>query len=502
MRSRKRAVEKELRGANNLRVVSLFFLFRKGIALQNRGFFGRRVLCADPIALTAENVGKIMQELLPVHKDNAKEIRQLKEFYKGNQPIIDRRKEVRPEITNIVVENRAFEIVEFKKGYEFSHPVQYTNAGKNMETEVDTLNMFARVDGKEAKDLSLAEDFYISGNAYKITLPKQNVTEDDAPYFTDVLPPETTFVVYSNAVGRPALFAGTYVIKSDGLGKELHHCGIYTDAKYFEWKSTGKIDFSKTPVEKPNGMKAIPIVEYILNESRMGYVEICYHLFNAINTVNSNRLDGIEQFVQALLVFINCQLQEDENGNKRVPRTGDAIEVGNGQGNADVKFLTSQLDQSQVQVTKDDLLRSAYEIAGVPDRQNRNQGGGDTGQAVVLRNGWGAAEARAMSTEKPFRRSEMEYLKLVLSICRTAGEIKVLNLKEIDIKFTRNRSDNMLVKAQALQIMQKCGVPKDVAYEVCELFSDPAAVWEKAEKYSNLVDAPSEGEKLGDQVEI
>ncbi|MFR5790122.1 MAG: hypothetical protein ACLUFA_07000 [[Clostridium] leptum] len=35
--------------------------------------------------------------------------------------------------------------------------------------------------------------------------------------------------------------------------------------------------------------------------------------------IQSNRVDGIEQFVQSLTIFYNCQLGEDENGNQVTP---------------------------------------------------------------------------------------------------------------------------------------------------------------------------------------
>lgn len=467
--------------------------------------FGRRKLIAPPLTpLTSTNVGLILNEVLPLHFKNAAEIDYLYNFFKGNQPILERKKEVRPEITNIVIENRALEIVEFKKGYEFSHPVQYINAGKDDTAPIEKLNSYARVDGKEAKDLELAEWFYISGNAYRFCFHRDMFTEDEPPYYSAVLDPRNTFVVYSNEAGNPPLFAGVLVEQKDlTTNATTYKCAVYTKTKRFEWtvKSEQNNDYSKEPAtEAPNGLGLIPIVEYVLNENRLGYVELCYWLFNAINTVGSNRIDSIEQFVQAYLVFLNVDLpdQLDSSGKpiivdgqhvKVVPKSGDAILVGNQQGNADVKFIYAVLDQEQTQVTKDDLLRSVYEICGVPDRQNRNQGGGDTGQAVVLRNGWGAAEARAMSTEKLFKKAEYEYLKIVLKICRdTQGvDIEGLALPDIDVKFTRNRSDGLQTKSQSLKMLLEAGVNPEDSYITSELFSDPSAVWARSEEYQKGV---------------
>jgi hypothetical protein len=146
---------------------------------------------------------------------------------------------------------------------------------------------------------------------------------------------------------------------------------------------------------------------------------------------------------------------------------------------------------------------------------------------VVLRNGWGAAEARAMSTEKLFKKSEYEYLKIVLQICRNREGVDIgdMTLHDIGIAFTRTRSDAMQSKAQVLQMLLEVGVNPEDAYEACEIFSDSLAVWNKSRQWQEnelskilqqiktakeelakltapsdngqKVDAPGDGEKLG-----
>lgn len=467
--------------------------------MRSKEYCGRKVLYATPPAeFTEKSIGKILNDVMAMHEENSREINCLYWIYRGDQNILGRTKEIRSEINNKIVENRAFEVVEFKKGYEFSHPIQYTNAGQSDSAPLDVLNTYARLDGKEAKDLALAEWRYIAGTAYRIALQQPDwkiASPDEAPYYTVALDPRTAFVVYSTAIGHPALFAGSYAAEKTDAGGEQYRVGVYTDTQYFEWVtpilSRG---YDQEPAKTgPNGIGTIPIVEYPLNESRLGYVELCRHLFDAINMLDSNRLDAVEQFVQALLIFVNTELETDpETGEKIVPRTGDALEVKGQQGfPADVKYLTAQLDQQETQVEKEDLLDSIYSICLMPNRQERSAGGGDTGQAVVLRNGWGMAEASAKSAEKMFKQAEMQYLRVVLAICRSttasAGEVDGLTLRDIDVRFTRNRSDNMQVKAQTLQVLLSTGVNPEDAYEYCEMFSDPVAVWLKSKAFQEQV---------------
>ena len=469
---------------------------------------GRKVLTAVmPKKLTAETVGEILNKVIPIHKKNSKDIAYLDEYKRGNQPILYREKEVRPDIKNIVVENRAFEFVAFKLGYEFSHPLQYTNIGANKSAPVGILNTYAHLDSKATKDIELAEWMYTCGTSYRVCLINKHATVDDAPYLTDVLDPRYTFVVYSTEIGKKPILAGRYVSKTiikDGKEEEVIVYAIYTQSYIYTWEmAEGEGNFiEKKPASEENRHLMIPIIEYPLNKSRLGYVELCIHLFNAINNIGSNRIDGIEQFIQSLLVFINCELPNaldkegkqllDPAGNpiKTVPKSGGAIDVkSNSPGlPADVKYLVSQLNQNDAQITKEDLLNAAYEIAGVPSRADRRSGG-DTGQAVILRDGWGAAEARAKSTEKLFRKSEYEYLRIVLHLCRNiqsaAAEIGGLTLRDVGITFQRTRSDNMLVKAQTFNMLLDAGVDYELACEISELFHDPASAAEKSKKWQN-----------------
>lgn len=87
------------------------------------------------------------------HLQNQADIDYLYRYYRGDQPILYREKEVRPEINNMVVENRANEIVSFKTGYLVGEPVQYVSRGGDsaIATEVLRLNDYMLSEDKQSK---------------------------------------------------------------------------------------------------------------------------------------------------------------------------------------------------------------------------------------------------------------------------------------------------------------------------------------------------------------
>jgi hypothetical protein len=63
------------------------------------------------------------------------------------------------------------------------------------------------------------------------------------------------------------------------------------------------------------------------------------------------------------------------------------------------------------------------------------------------------------------------------------NEIANLKLSDIDIKFSRNRTDSLLVKTQALANQLQAGVHPLVALTTCGLYSDPQGVWNDSKPY-------------------
>ena len=215
-------------------------------------FFGRRVLkySLDKKDLTAEKIMQILPEVLREHEKNAKEINYLYRYYKGFQPILKKEKNVRPEINNKVLENHAFEIVEFKKAYVYGEPVQYVQKGeKNNETvnpEISIINKFMESEDKSSKDKDLAEWQYICGTAYRWADIDSKEDEDEAPFEISIPDPRRTFVVYSSGIKGEQLFSGHYswfsenLINDDGKSytSKYRIITIYTEDYMYKFKES------------------------------------------------------------------------------------------------------------------------------------------------------------------------------------------------------------------------------------------------------------------------
>jgi SPP1 family phage portal protein len=433
------------------------------------GKFGRKVIYTSVPTIDESNVVEVLTKALGFHRQNEINIDYLEKYYTGNQPILYRTKDVRGDICNKIVENHAYEFVEFQVGQECGEPIQYVRRGKDesVSEKVQKLNDYMASEDKSYWDVELSRWKHMVGTSYKICFPDKSadIKMDDCPFGIDVLRPQDTFVIYSSGLGKRPMMGVNRTL--DENNNAIYHC--YTKTMYFKIKGNEIIE---TVI---NGIGIVPIVEYPNNSRRLSTIEIIIWLFDAVNSVQSNRLDGIEQFIQAFLLFVNCQI--DENTFLKMCKLGALTVKGEVGLPADVKSISDQLDQTQTQIVKKDLLDNAIAILGMPSREQNT--GGDTGQAVYLRNGWDFAERRSEINEKPYEKSEKEFLRIALKILSTNGVLD-LKLSDIDIKFTRSKTDNMVVKTQALLNQLNAGVNSQVALKTCELYPDPEDVYLKS----------------------
>lgn len=455
--------------------------------------FGRTKIKTDVEYVDESNVLTVLESAMNDHISNYGDIEYLYNYFKGRQPVLKRKKEIRPEICNKIVENIANEIVSFKTGYLLGEPIQYVSrSDTDTSKEVGELNDIMELCSKACVDNDIAEWLYICGVGYRLVLPNDAAIlgkavpalsagekpdlGDDTPFTVHCLDPRGAFVVHYSGIGEKPVMGVKYV-KKDDLTVVF---SVWTDSEYFEIESDGVSGTGRIVKHEKNTVGYIPVVEYVLNNARQGAFEIVLPLLDAINDTQSDRIDGVDQFIQSLMVLYNAEIDEDKAKNLR--DAGLIILKSFGENKADIKVLNEQLNQTQTQTLIDDLYQKVLEIVGMPNR-NGGTSTSDTGAAVIVRDGWSTAEARAKSDEANFKRSEREFLKIALSIIKRSGGLSLM-LKDVDIKFTRHNYDNIQSKSQVLvSMLNNSHIHPALAFEHCGLFSDPQSAFNMSEAY-------------------
>lgn len=449
---------------------------------------GRRMIISDARPedlLNPVRLATVLNKAVATHRVNKIEIDYLMNYYKGpGQPINQKVKEIRSEINNKVVLNHAQMITRDINGYFLGSPIQYVQNGKsNKQDIVDELNRSVKYEDKSSIDSELGTYQSITGTAYRIIYTDGEFA-DDVPFEDRALDPSTTFIVYENNISQKPLLASTYYDIYDeneqliGTRHQVYtttgNCTIMSD-------NYGTISPESIPPLTRYDIGGLPIIEYPNNMFRIGDWELVIPLMDAINALQSGRLDDLDQIVQSLLVFINAEIDGDTYDEMRAKGVVALKNTSNAQ--TDIKSISNALDQAGIGAFAQELEELLYSLVGIPSRNNRGGGGGDTGQAVELRDGWANLEIIARIKEGVFKKSEKRTLKIILSAFNL-NSVEKLNMRDIDIKFSRNKSNNLTTKTQGFMnlIGTKTLSPTD-CLTVVDLVSDETEFMSRGEAF-------------------
>ena len=440
---------------------------------------GRKKIHTDEIAVTEKNIAAIVNDAMNGdHAVNRNQMEYLFKYERGLQPVVDRTKTIRPDICNIVIENHASEVVDFTVGYQAGNPINLVARSVNAELKhsdkrILKLNEMLAEENKQAKDIELFRNFHIAGIAYAMILPK-DIQTGTSPFDLLILDPRNTFIVYSNDAYERPMVAVTYSVLKDGTKRVT----AYSNDFIYEFGAGADGSTNKVNIV-PNILRMIPIVEFSANSDYAGCFEKAIPLMDAINDINSNRVDDIEQFVQSILWLHNAELSEDA---KDELKSGGGIlqtkSVGNG-ADAKVVYLTQTLNQNETQTYVDYLYKQILQICGVPSREKST--GGNTGSAMYLSNGYEQAESRAKAMESMYSRSMLQVVELILRICKLSknvdSDVKELETRYIDIEFSRDRTYDLASRTNALATLINIGVEPLHAMRTVDLFNDVETVY-------------------------
>ena len=448
------------------------------MASQNttRNMYGRKQIFTSEAVIDRSNVIDVLNEALKVHSQNREDEQYLEEYVRGKQPILDRVKTYRDEINNKIVVNIANQIVTFKTAEFAGEPIQYIARGgeEDIPDKVTQLNSMMLSEGKQSKDMELAYNIFTYGVGYRLTVHDPDDGEDEdlfneAPFEMFIPDPKNTFVVRLYDVSKRVVMGVTYVY-TDSKENRVRFT-VYTPNETFTIEGTAS-RAEKIVDDVKHNFGLVSLVEYPCNPLYMGAFEVVLPLLDAINTTQSNRLDGIEQFIQAIMVFEGVDITADqimelkEMGALKLPPASD--------GRASrVYYLNEQLDQSQTQTLVNDMYQTILQIVGMPSQGDGSTSDSSNNGAVIMRNGWWNAEARSLETEGMWKASETEFLKIVLKICRDTNELGDMMVSDVEPKFGRRSYEDLLVKTQSFSTLRSAGCPSIQAFKFSKLSKDP-----------------------------
>ena len=449
----------------------------------------QNIYTAEPY-VTRDNLIDVLGKAKTAHMGNAADIKYLLRYEKGDQPL-HRVKKVRPEIDICDVDNIANQITEFKLGYDWGYPISLVQRGQNSESkseEIALLNDFYDLAGHRGKQQELARWVEITGIGYTYVDINPEYEEGESPFTLDVLNPQFTFVVRSTYYTDNRIVLAVTFSDTDESGDQIYTC--FTKERRFVVKG------NVIQREWLNTLGAIPIIEWFRAYDRMGCFERQIPEMDALNLLNSDFLNDVDQNTQAIWHANDVEFAKEEvvnedgtttEKNKR-PENGQWLQTftpNNGRA-PKITPLTVNYNYSGVLsniVTKRQTILSKCDVP-----QRNDTSGGSSGIAMSDASGWSAAEASASKKENIQDLCKCAELKVVFKAImknpkvKADDPIKSLTLADIKPYIKRQKSYEMTVKTNAFATMVAHGINGLDAIQSINFFDDPSQVWERSKE--------------------
>lgn len=450
---------------------------------------GRRKIFVTTDDINRDNIVDVLNTILSMHIFNYQQEEYLYWYRRGVQPILNRRREVRPELVKHVVVNNANQIVTFKNGYFMTAPATYSSRvnDERVTDLVQQFNEYCYASGKHLVDNEIVDWFDTVGLGVLYIEPNKD-NNARVPFHTYALDPRSAFCAYSYRAGNKRVLGVNIVVANgvvlmDAFTRDTcYHLrgGLVTRTMF----NTPIIDTAVELIgEEPNVLGEIPIIEYQYDINRMSSFESAIPICDEINEAQTMLAEGQEEQIQQLCVAYNCNFDEGITANE-IRKQGMLVLRSLGENKADFKIIETKLSQAEMQVTIDALYEQLLDKTGLPSIARGAGGTSDNGSAVYLKSGYSIADTNRRNTEDFWRKSDMDFREVALKILRMKFNDRFsLDPQDMELCIEPPTMSNLLVKTQSALNMRNLGLAPEIWLERSGLSNDPLMDIELSKDY-------------------
>ena len=393
----------------------------------------------------------------------------LNDYYEGRHAILNRTKADGLSNNRITV-NFASYIADLTSAYLIGSPVKYS-APEGVE--IDAILKALKKADSATQDSDLALDAAVFGTCYELMYMSSDPKPE--PRLAR-LSPLNTFVVYDDTVEQNPVFAVYYYPIRDANGNITKYKGsYYTDEISCAFTLTSSFTLLSAENPERHYFGAVPINEIYNDGRRSGDFEQVTSLIDAYNTLQSDRVNDKEQFVDAILLISGAILgdtNDEKSDTYQAIKEHRVMELNDG---ATAQYLTRQFDEGSVEVLQRRIEQSIHKISKTPDMSDENFASNVSG--VAMRYKLLPLEERTTIKERYFAEGLRYRLRLLQNAAEITGGAKV-DISEIEIKFSRSLPVNELEIAQTAQALSGI-VPRETILGMIPAVTDVTAAIEK-----------------------
>ena len=369
---------------------------------------------------------QILNDVIDYNEKYKRRYEMLENYYLGKHDIASRIKDDRLKNNKVMV-NHAKYITDTNVGYLLGNPVDYqVNAN---EHDIEAILDAYKKQTINDLDSEIAKDVSIFGLQYEYLY----VNEDAEPRSCEI-DNKNCIIVYDDTVEHNKLFGLIYRPIYKGETFEYWDI-IYVDKdKEVHYKSNDK-SLNKLGEEKPHAWGDVPIICYKNNPELLGDFEPVISLIDAYNLLQSDRVNDKEQLVDAILCMYGMDFDDEQAEMLKSSRM-----LANLPTDGKVEYLVKTLQESDVDILRQNLEADIHKISMVPNMSDANFVGNASG--VAIRYKLLAFEQNIKNKERYMEKGLMERFKLYNNFLVTKSQMSEVPIEDVDAVFKRNLPSN------------------------------------------------------------
>lgn len=378
----------------------------------------------------------LINEYITKHEQHLRRYEYLESLYKGFHDIFlwPEKPEWKPDHRLAV--NFPRYMTETFCGYGYGIPIKVTYPGddESAERTNEIIQDFGKGNEIDDHNSEMAKLACIYGHSWEYLY--QN--EDSETKITACTPVEL-FCVYDDTVKGRALFAIRYWYKVNSFGIPEGRVGEMFTRQYIYRFSEGKITERD---DNPYGY--IPVVEWRLNDERIGLYEMVAGLIEAYNAAIGEKANDIEAFAEAYMAIFGAPLSEDQVKEIRDNRVINVYD-NDGAANVHAEFLARPAADSSQEHLLDRLEDLIYETSMVANISDESFGNSTSG--VALQYKLQAMSNLAQTFDRKIEKSLKKRYKIFCAL--QANGVDEDAYRDLEITFTRNIPANQSEEIEA-----------------------------------------------------
>lgn len=352
-------------------------------------------------------------------------------------------------------------------GFGYGIPVKVSHED---DAFLESLTAFEDSNEIDDHNSELIKQTCIHGHAFEYMYQ-----DEEGSTRVSVLKPSQCFVVYDNSIEERALLAVRYGYHARSLSDKtmvLYGEVMTADTRIF-------FDGGRIVETEPQPYGKINVVEWRLNDERMGLYEPIGALCETYERVLSNKANDVAAFAEAILKIVGADMEQEEAREALINRIMILVKEGTGdtETNADADYLTKPSADGTQENLLDRLQELIFTISQVADISDESFGSATSGVSLSYK--LLAMSNLAKSFDSKISKSIRKRYKLFCQLPTNTPDRDAW--KDLTIQFTRNVPNNIAEEIQAA-VQAEMVVSKETALGLLSFVDDPKEEMERMKK--------------------